>query len=213
MAAGILRLHTSFLDAAHDLPQDIAKRAWKALYTFSRDPRYPGLHLEKLKGAANLHSIRVSDNYRIIVQQDGPSPTFVYVGPHDKAYGYAERAMPQMAEEGVAEIPVRFQGVRVEEVFQLPEKSVELLLGTVKYLPLAKFLMTRPKSERTVELKFKEIEQIIGEPLPPSARRYAAWWSNEKSETRHVQAHAWMAVGWIVHADRSISKATFDRAS
>jgi hypothetical protein len=211
MPVKILQLHSSFLDSAKALPQEVANRIWRSLYTFSRDPRHPGLHFEKLKGAADdLHSLRVGENYRIIVQQAGPVPTLLYVGPHDKAYAYAERTTASSAPLVAEEKPHPY--VQAEgQVYQLEEKSVELLLGTVKYLPLAKYLLTCPKNQRTVELKFREIEQIIGSPLPPAARRHAAWWANEEGETRHVQANAWMAIGWRVHADRSISKATFER--
>src|SRR5437773_5487880 len=207
-----LQINLSFFDAAYALPQDVARKVWKTLQMRSRDTRHPGLHFEKLKGSvANLHSLRVDDKYRIILQQTGVIPTFMYVGPHDKAYGYAERTTVPIPGAMVAEVPGRYNPIPAEEVYDLPEKSIELLLGTVKYLPLAKFLITRPKSQRTVELKFKEIEQIIGASLPPSARKHAAWWANEEGETTHVQAHAWIAVGWRVHADRTISRATFER--
>ncbi len=40
---------------------------------------------------------------------------------------------------------------------------------------------------------FAEVEEVLGRPLPASARTYAAWWSNT---TSHTQARAWLAVGW-----------------
>ena len=41
---------------------------------------------------------------------------------------------------------------------------------------------------------FGQIEQVIGADLPPSAQKYAAWWSNT---TSHSHALAWMKAGWV----------------
>ena len=61
-----------------------------------------------------------------------------------------------------------------------------------KYTPL-KQRLTR-SGGAPVQLTFAEIEKILGFPLPRSARRYAAWWSN--SGGSHVQSLAWMEAGY-----------------
>ena len=43
---------------------------------------------------------------------------------------------------------------------------------------------------------FSEIESIIGFELPPSARLYRPWWSNQKGGDGHSQALAWTMAGW-----------------
>ena len=43
---------------------------------------------------------------------------------------------------------------------------------------------------------FSSIETIIGDKLPPSARRYRVWWSNHSGEGIHHHARAWVAAGW-----------------
>jgi hypothetical protein len=40
---------------------------------------------------------------------------------------------------------------------------------------------------------FEDIEEILGRKLPRSARQYAAWWSNGRSESH---AMAWLRAGW-----------------
>lgn len=47
------------------------------------------------------------------------------------------------------------------------------------------------------QLSFSQVEQILGRPLPASARRHRAWWANESKGT-HSHAAAWMGVGWLV---------------
>jgi len=48
-----------------------------------------------------------------------------------------------------------------------------------KYQPLASYVLTCGLSE--IRLRFSDIERILGAPLPPSARKHNAWWSNTLS--------------------------------
>jgi hypothetical protein len=59
------------------------------------------------------------------------------------------------------------------------------------YTPMREFLSAQP-IER-VRLGFREVERIIGRPLPKSARDYQAWWANDPT---HSQAKAWLDAGW-----------------
>ncbi len=43
-------------------------------------------------------------------------------------------------------------------------------------------------------MTFSEIEEVLGFPLPPSARRHGAWWSNGQSNA------AWRKAGWRTEA-------------
>jgi hypothetical protein len=65
---------------------------------------------------------------------------------------------------------------------------------------MSKYSALRRRLEReagpSVEMTFEEIDHIVG-CLRASARRYSAWWSNERDGT-HVQDHAWMDAGWRV---------------
>lgn len=63
-----------------------------------------------------------------------------------------------------------------------------------KYEPLEQFLLTLKGSD--VWLSFEEIEAELGFKLPQSAYRHRGWWANEP--VTHVQARAWMNVGWRV---------------
>src|SRR5689334_8023513 len=42
---------------------------------------------------------------------------------------------------------------------------------------------------------FREIEKILGFPLPKSAYSYPAWWANQAGEG-HSQSGSWQSVGW-----------------
>ena len=59
-----------------------------------------------------------------------------------------------------------------------------------------------PLSERlsslhvaTVRMSFTDIEEIIGRDLPPSSRKYPAWWgNNDQGGRRH--SSSWLNAGW-----------------
>ena len=63
-----------------------------------------------------------------------------------------------------------------------------------KYDRLRRYLNVR--TQASVTLTFREIEKILGGPLPPSARTHAAWWANEDPQaTRHTHSRAWTRSG------------------
>lgn len=62
-------------------------------------------------------------------------------------------------------------------------------VGRSRYDGLRTYLSGR--AEPQVRLSFAEIERIIGQPLPSSARRHRAWWANERSGS-HVHARSWL---------------------
>jgi hypothetical protein len=65
-----------------------------------------------------------------------------------------------------------------------------------RYSPLADWLQSQPGKVDQVQLKFEEIEKIIGGELPPSAHSYRAWWSNDS--VVHSQSKQWLDAGWRV---------------
>lgn len=61
-----------------------------------------------------------------------------------------------------------------------------------KYEPLECHL--KSKQSKLVPMKFREIEAVIGESLPASARKHRAWWSNNPSNS--VATSAWLNAGY-----------------
>ena len=82
-----------------------------------------------------------------------------------------------------------------------------------KYGPLHRWLLSQAaRGVSTARISFKEIETLLGDKLPASARVHRAWWSNE-TNTRHVQAHAWKNAGWTVaEVDQASGQVTFRRS-
>lgn len=77
-----------------------------------------------------------------------------------------------------------------------------------KYQPLTDHLKAQKNSNYSI--KFKEIEGIIHDNLPPSAYRHRAWWSN--NPTNSVMTKAWLDAGWISSdVDMEAQKLVFRR--
>jgi hypothetical protein len=67
-----------------------------------------------------------------------------------------------------------------------------------KYDPLRDYLAALPRGQRRVVLPFKQIEQILGAPLPPSAYAYPEWWEEHPYRAPSSQVKAWTGAGWVV---------------
>lgn len=63
-----------------------------------------------------------------------------------------------------------------------------------KYDALREHLEASTESVR--RLSFADIERILGDALPPSARKYQAWWENEGPGGSHSHARAWLDAGY-----------------
>lgn len=201
MARSAFYFGTKFLDCLISLPRDVLPKLNKCLDLLSKNPQHPSLHIEKLHGIENLYSVRVDQKYRLVfAQRPGEAIQLLFVGMHDNPYRDAKRTgAPQVLKDvQLADIPFRMGNV---------EPSAMLLsIKTHKYLPLSKHLMSQPQFMGRVEMTFEEVQRVIGDLLPPSAHRYSAWWAND--HTRHVQASAWLGVGWRTEkvriAERSV---------
>lgn len=66
--------------------------------------------------------------------------------------------------------------------------------GRLKQLFQKKTLISN--LNETYTLTFAQVEDLINDNLPPSARQHRAWWANDSTSSR--QAEAWMTSGWAV---------------
>jgi CBS domain-containing protein len=78
------------------------------------------------------------------------------------------------------------------KVLQLAEETPH----DSRYAPLAIWLQEQPVDDKAVLLTFQQIESIIGDALPTSARAVRSWWANDS--VGHVQSQQWLEVGWRV---------------
>ena len=78
-------------------------------------------------------------------------------------------------------------------------------LVSAKYKKLAEYLLSSGKDR--VSLTYRQIEEILGFPLPETARKFKqSFWANTE---RHSYASGWMAVGYRARVDRNTDTVTF----
>ena len=80
----------------------------------------------------------------------------------------------------------------------------------MKYDPLRLYL--RQQTRNRVPMTFRQIESVIGGPLPASARRHRPWWANDARG--HAHADAWLGEGYRTEeVDMEGQKLVFARAA
>jgi len=79
-----------------------------------------------------------------------------------------------------------------------------------KYVPLAEYLQSLPTDQTEVHLTFREIEDILGDELPPFARTPGTtWWSNSIGLSH---AATWLSAGWTTKVNLDGETARFVRS-
>ncbi len=189
-------LRDCFLEATARLPLPVKGKVLACIQRFQANPRSPGLQLEKLSGrSAGLSSLRVDDQYRVILHQSPELVTLLFVAPHDDAYRFAERVPKHGYATTPNDAPTPVPSVPSPVAEPLAPHRAPAQADLNKYVPLARHLVNVDRSTAQVQMPFAQIESILGESLPPSARTYPAWWGND-AHHGHVQAKAWLSVGW-----------------
>ena len=72
-------------------------------------------------------------------------------------------------------------------------------IARYKYEPLELYLKNLPASQDELALSFEEVENIIRQPLPPSAYKHRPWWANQTNISNRSQAAAWMKTDFRVY--------------
>lgn len=81
-----------------------------------------------------------------------------------------------------------------------------------KYDALKQHLLDADRGPLT--MSFSEVEDVLGFPLPKSARAGDGWWLDRSSSAAHSHAFAWLAAGRRVGlVDRAAAQVTFDAVS
>jgi len=90
--------------------------------------------------------------------------------------------------DGISTSSSTVDGVGQREEMITPKDS--------RYAPLALFLQQQPLEKQQLTLQFRQIEELIGDALPASARLQRWFWANDS--VGHVQSQLWLEAGWRV---------------
>jgi hypothetical protein len=65
---------------------------------------------------------------------------------------------------------------------------------SLSYIRLAAYLAGQPPECRRLEMSLGDVAEVVGQPLPQSAR-FPSWWRNTP---RRSHSRAWLTAGWEV---------------
>ncbi len=93
-----------------------------------------------------------------------------------------------------------------------PAEAATAAQSRGKYGPLHAWLLKQPAAIDQATLSFEQIEGILGDLLPDSARTHRSWWANDT--TGHLHARAWLGAGWRVQDfDLNQGYVSFERSN
>jgi len=112
------------------------------------------------------------------------------------------------------ELDNEFIDILIESAFPQSPKAKQVTTtqpsNTSMYAPLATYLKRQSVDVKSLRLLFRQIEFMIGQPLPPSAKREGTWWANVTQG--RVQSMQWLGAGWRVESvDYDKTEVTFER--
>jgi hypothetical protein len=93
----------------------------------------------------------------------------------------------------------KLKKAKVKKIQQVDINRVETARmkgGTDKYDAIKSHLEgLQQEGLSNVRMEFRDLETLLGFPLPESARKYHAWWQNDYHT--HSHARSWMSAGWL----------------
>ena len=173
-------LHDEFIEAAEKLDKKDKAAVFKTLRLLKTNDQHPSLNVEPVKGSKEkVWSCRVTLNVRLIFSRIGDLLEILYVGRHDDAYKFGEKAIPiaSMAALVAAGGAGAAAGVGLGGFLTLGVGSVAgALIGTAT--GIGRLFAEAKKENRVKEM---EIEQIGKEVLGLSRfRRFLALLSRRR---------------------------------
>jgi CBS domain-containing protein len=123
------------------------------------------------------------DRHRFILEEEASLSDAIAPVIDDEQLSSAIVEVPLQSTEGL-------QG-------EFPPVDEEIGSNESRYAPLAIWLQSQVITQQeNLLLSFEQIEKIIDDKLPPSARQQRTWWANDS--VGHTQSQQWLEVGWRV---------------
>ena len=176
-------LHDEFVDAAEKLDRKDKAAVFKTLRLLKTNDQHPSLNVEPVKGSKEkVWSCRVTLNVRLIFSRIGDLLEILYVGRHDDAYRFGEKAIPiasMAALVAAGGAGLAAPGAVVGAFLTPPIGAITAGIGMFGAATGAGRLLAEAKKEKNV--KEMEIEQIGKEVLGLSRfRRFLALLSRRR---------------------------------
>ena len=110
---------------------------------------------------------------------------------------YSQVMLEMLERIKILENKVKVLEDKIETTSPQHQSNVQLDKVSAKYRGLAEYLLST--NETKVALTYSQIEEILGFPLPDTAKKFKqSYWANTET---HSYASSWMAVGYKARVD------------
>ena len=110
---------------------------------------------------------------------------------------YSQVMLEMLERIKILENKVKVLEDKIETTPPQQQSNVQLDKVSAKYRGLAEYLLS--SNETKVALTYSQIEEILGFPLPDTAKKFKqSYWANTET---HSYASSWMAVGYKARVD------------
>lgn len=213
-----------YIDTAFPSENELNIALINAFGALKDDPEVPKRLFDQLTFGASLHLITNENNWEIFEGVFGSIELFGHLMNQVRQIrnqlvhfrGGLEPIQHNALIRGrdwLAARPKFPSHVKVEkDVVKLQVDDIPQRRSVGKYDPLSDYLRKQREKSNQIIIIFNDIEQIIGNELPTSARSHRSWWANTVGS--HVQANAWMSAGWKVDdVDFSLELVSFKQTN
>jgi CBS domain-containing protein len=196
-----------YIESTHPDENSLDAALMRAFRTNRQDPTRPAKEYTELSFGDHLQLITTEDNWGKFSSYFEPKEMFLQlmnqVGQiRNQLAHFRGRVEPIQyhallrARDWLSSRP-KLVGTRAKEVHKADIHIPLTTNNKGKYDVLQKWLQEQKEAgETSLRIGFEEIEEILQDSLPSSAKTHRSWWANEYSS--HVQAMAWLNSGWLV---------------
>lgn len=171
------RIAVTFTESLARLTPDEQKAVKHTAFDLQMNPMTPGMSFHPLKKSRdkNFHSIRISDDIRLIVHRTDASFLLCYVDHHDKAYDWAERRKlevhPKTGAAQLVEIRERIEEIVIPRYIEGPAAPAPAMPALFTGIPDDKLLSYGVPTDWLEEVKAATEDTLleIADRLPSEA--------------------------------------------
>lgn len=197
-----------YIEAAFSSESTMQAALMRAFKHDKKDPSKPAYEYEELSFSQHIQLITTEGNWVKFEDVLGPKSLFVQLmanvrdarnqlahfrGRLDPVqYDALLRARDWLAAR--PKLPL-LPGMKQEAV-HVTVTDFRVKRGTGRYRPLEEWLVEQKARAKNIRVSFEDIERVLGDALPASAREHRSWWANDPVSNR--QSVAWLQAGWRV---------------
>ena len=211
-----------YIEGAFPTDNEMQAALMRAFRHDRREPTRPAFEYEELSFGQHVQLIVTEENWSKLEDVFGPKDLFAQlmsnVGDARNQLAHFRGRLDALQHDALLRardwLAVRpkltlHKGVEQQPV-RVAARAFLVKKGVGRYEPMEQWLVQQKEGARDIRVSFDDLERVLGDELPASAREHRSWWANDPDS--HTQALAWMRAGWRVEdVDLATGTVSFKR--